>query len=198
MENEIDLHQELVIYLFWFCFLLQRRLWLKFSAQLEGTICSRKHVRKTSVMIRSRFPSRVTYMSTSHLVSQSSWQPKFFQGKRRTNHDSVSGTRLWFCLLTSAKNKKRPRGINYGHIFSVKHLRGYNKKMSNNFPEKRASTVSPILYFGISPNHQCAVFVQVDFKYIFLRSYQNPEQCIKENFIEIMTVFCSNCFNREQ
>ena len=37
-----------------------------------------------------------------------------------------------------------------------KEIIGYNKKTLNKLSEKKASTVSPILYFGRSPNHQHA------------------------------------------
>ena len=61
-------------------------------------------------------------------------------------------------LVDFGKNIKRPQGMNYGHIFSAKYLRRYNKKPLNNLAETRASTVSPILYFGESANHQRALF----------------------------------------
>ena len=130
-------------------------------------------------MLARCFPNRFVLDSDrmSCICQQTIWWVKpvgndnFSKGeKARKSRLCLRNKALYFCLLTSAENYKRAPGNLLRAYFPCQVFCGGIKKPSNNLPEKRASTVCPILYFGKSPNHQRAWFVQEKiFEYISIK-----------------------------
>ena len=106
---------------------------------------------------------------------------------------------MFFCLLTSAENYKRAPGNLLRAYFPCQVFCGGIKNHQITC-QKREPPLC-VLFYTLENLLITSVrdLCRKRFSNIFpLRSNQNPEQCIKENFVKITTVLHSDCFHRNQ